>query len=663
MTNCLHSIRVAYENWVDLSRFTALLGMLQKYDTGIGTISLFTSAVHTPLTLAEMARRAEILKERIELAKSRGFSCGINVLATIGHHHEDLGNTPAWQYRTMVNANGEECRGTVCMNDERYIREYVEPIYRMLASVAPDHIWVDDDIRYGHMPIGNGCFCPLCIDRFNRANGFSYTRETLCAALEEDNIPLRLAWLRFRSDTICRLLRSIGNAVRTVDDRILLGFMTGERYAEGYDFAGYADALSDHGKYPIQWRPGGGAYTDRVFDEIVQKAEQIGRQNAFLPPYVAIRQAEIENFPYNMIKKTPRSTAAEAFLGIMSGCTGAAFNILPSETGEVIYNAEKHLKAIAQYHALSALLAKQTEGAVPIGIHTGWKPIDQAALPFGAFDRGYGGSYAEYNRELFSLGLPECWRMDEASVCTLTGRSVSVMTDAEIREMLSGGVYMDIHALRELHTRGFGTYTGFSVGDVVPVDAREQYTDDECGINKGIVGGIRNGRQAFNVGDSYGILPQSESCKILSTLVDYHDKSLASCTLGLYENTLGGRICVAGYYPYSWISDFRKTVQLKRIFNWLSGNTLPIYVDSYHMLRCSVWKKNEKLHCAAVFNPTNGTAEHVCLHIHETNRDVALLYDIDCRSVPLPCHVLQEENASHITIPSIAPYTGVVLLF
>ena len=222
---------------------------------------------------------------------------------------------------------------------------------------------------------------------------------------------------------------------------------------------------------------------------------------------------------------------------------------------------------------------------------------------------------------------------------------------------------MDTHALHELHTRGFGAYTGFSVGDAVPIDAREQYTDDECGINKGIVGGIRNGRQAFNSGDSYGILPHSESCKILSTLVDYHDKSLASCTLGLYENTLGGRICVAGYYPYSWISDYRKTVQLKRIFNWLSESTLPIYVDSYHMLRCSVWKKNEKLHCSAIFNPTNDTVEHVCLHIHETNRAAVLLYDMDCRSVPLACHVLQEENASHITIPFIAPYTGVVLLF
>ncbi|RAZ93838.1 hypothetical protein DK853_38230, partial [Klebsiella oxytoca] len=79
---------------------------------------------------------------------------------------------------------------------------------------------------------------------------------------------------------------------------------------------------------------GGGAYTDYCFDDIVEKEEEIGRQNALLPPYVTISLSEIENFPYQLVKKTPTSTALEAALSMTSGCTGAAFNILPSETGE-----------------------------------------------------------------------------------------------------------------------------------------------------------------------------------------------------------------------------------------------------------------------------------------------------------------------------------------
>ena len=654
----LHSIRVAYENWLDASRFTSLLDLLRKFDTGITSVSLFTSSVHTPLTLTETKKRAEIIRRRITEAKEAGFSCGINVLATIGHHHEDLENTPAIFYRTMVNAYGDSCQGTVCMNNEEYFTEYISQIYRIYSSLHPDHIWIDDDIRYGHMPIGNGCFCDKCIEKFNTGYGYDYDRESLRFALEEENVTLRLDWLAFRSETISNLLREIGRTVREVDENIMLGFMTGERYTEGYDFAGYTDALSDGGKYSVMWRPGGGAYTDRTFDDIVQKAEQIGRQNAFLPQYVSASRSEVENFPYNMIKKTPLSTAAEAFLGIMSGCTGAAFNILPSETLEPLETAAHHLKAIADIRPICERLVRETSSLVPYGIHTGWKTSSQAALPNGQFINGYGGSYSEYNRELFSFGLPESWCEENSPVCTLTGRCASVMTDDEIQSLLCRGIYLDVHALRDLTERGFGKYLGFSVGDIIPVDARESYTLDQ--LNVGFENSIRNCRQAFNGGDSFAIKPNSTDARILSRLVDYHENELAPCVSGIYENSLGGRVFVSGYYPYSWISDYHKTIQLKRILVWLSKNDLPAYVDSYCRIRCSAWSSNDTndFRCAVLFNTSNDFLHDVRLCVRAQNRSYTV-YDYYDRKQKINAE--QQGEYSVLTISNLAPYQGVVV--
>ena len=138
-------------------------------------------------------------------------------------------------------------------------------------------------------------------------------------------------------------------------------------------------ALSDGGKHEIMWRPGGGAYNDFSFDYIVAKSEQIGRQNAYLPPYVTINHSEVENFPYNLINKTPKSTAAEAMINMTVGCTGGAFNILPSETLEPIENIAPHLKAIADIKLFYLTLQEVTAGLSPAGIHTGWR-ID-AQLP------------------------------------------------------------------------------------------------------------------------------------------------------------------------------------------------------------------------------------------------------------------------------------------
>jgi undecaprenyl-diphosphatase len=54
------------------------------------------------------------------------------------------------------------------MNDSRFLEDYVRPTYTMLAKTNPDHIWIDDDIRCGHLPIGFGCFCDACIEKFNK---------------------------------------------------------------------------------------------------------------------------------------------------------------------------------------------------------------------------------------------------------------------------------------------------------------------------------------------------------------------------------------------------------------------------------------------------------------------------------------------------------------
>jgi hypothetical protein len=184
----------------------------------------------------------------------------------------------------------------------RFLSEYAAVIYDIYARTGADFIWVDDDVRYGHMPIGNGCFCDICIGKFNRENNYSFDRPGLVAELENGDVEFRRKWLRQNRETLSRLLSVAGKAARNVDENIMLGFMTGERYIESYDFHAFSEALSDGGKHEIMWRPGGGAYNDFSFDYIVAKSEQIGRQNAYLPPYVTINHSEVEKLPLQPYK-------------------------------------------------------------------------------------------------------------------------------------------------------------------------------------------------------------------------------------------------------------------------------------------------------------------------------------------------------------------------
>ena len=626
----IHSLRVAWDLWSDETRFTELLGYLKEYPCNISAIALFTSGVHPPLPLKEMESRLKIAVLRMEQVRKQGLSAGINILGTIGHHEEDLDACLRGNYTFMTGWDGRVCRGSYCMNDENFLEGYVRPVYNMLAKASPDFIWIDDDVRYGHMPIGDGCFCHNCISRFNRENSTAHTRESLVSALNSGDMETRRKWLSMSAKTISDLFRLIGSEVRGIDDNIVLGFMTGERYVEGYAFADFASALSEDGKYEIMWRPGGGAYTDYRFDEIVEKAEQVGRQNAYLPDYVTIIQQETENFPYQLIKKTPKSTALEGAWNMTAGCTGAALNILPSESREPVWTVLPHLKAIDRLSPFYEFLHKNVAGKQPCGICTAWSIDAQLAVP-GKYTHGWGGMYADFARELFDFGLPQCYRHENASVSVMRGECVRHRTDSEIEKLLSKGVYMDAGALDHLNSRGFSRLTGFETAGEIRADGRELYLSHE--INGECAGGIRNCRQAFNPGDSFTLRPTCGESESLSSLIDYHDRVLGECCLGLFENGLGGRVAVGGYYPYTWVSDYYKTVQLKNLMVHLSNNQLPSYVETYCRIRNHSFVDGEKV-TVALLNPTNEDLEGVLVAVR-TEKDRVCLTDMEAKTIEL----------------------------
>ena len=560
MKKVLHTIRVAPANWMEDGRFSDLLTIIDKYPECFDQVALFTSFVHSPLTVAEMTHRVEVIKKRMRTLRAHGVSAGINILATIGHHEEDLDNSFSGKYNLMTNDKGEGCRGSFCMNDERYLQDYVRPVYTILAKAEPEFIWIDDDVRYFHLPVGACCFCDGCIEKFNRENKTRYTRESLVRELNSDNPSLRLLWLNHNGDAITNLFRTVADTVYSVNENITLGFMTGERYMEGYDFPAFADALSQGGKKKIMWRPGGGAYTDYCYDEIVKKSSEAGRQTAFLPKYVESVQYELESFPYQLIKKSPTSTLLETLWVMTCGCTGTAYNNLPAETGEPLLAIEGHVKAISDALPFFRLLSEKVGGKQPVGIHTGWHPKSQITMPEGEFTSKGADAYQAYANELFDYGLPEAFAIGSSYVTLSSGRGLLPYTDAEIEKILKGGAYLDATALEYVNSRGFGALTGFAVDKEFPVDAIEEYTDHT--LNEGIVGNLRNSRQAFYFGDSYGLKKTDGRCEILARLCDYHGKEKAEISLGIYENGLGGRVASAGYYPFTWLSDIPKSTQL-----------------------------------------------------------------------------------------------------
>jgi hypothetical protein len=182
--------------------------------------------------------------------------------------------------------------------------------------------------------------------------------------------------------------------------------------------------------------------------------------------------------------------------------------------------------------------------------------------------------------------------------------------------MLSGGVYMDVQALLRLNQMGFGDLTGFEADRVLPHDCIEKLTNHP--LNRPFAGRERDCRQSFWHLAAHTLKPRDAKAEVLSRLVDYSGAETAACAMGAFENRLGGRVCIAGYFPWSSLHSLSKSAQMKAVMRWLSKDRLPAYVASFHKI--NLWAREPEGGSAAM------ALTNSCL---DPARDVAVLIRTD----------------------------------
>lgn len=647
------SFRIGVPVWISESRSTELFDLFDRYKGVTDEITFFTSETHPPIPLDEFKRRAGILKGRMKEARKRGYRTGINILSSIGHHNENLDNSLKGSYTNMTNIDGAVCNGSFCPNDDN-MRGYIREIYQSASLANPDYIWIDDDIRFGHMPVGNGCFCDNCLAIFEKEAGVRYTRETLKKALNEGPAELKLqvrkAWLQHNRNTIAHLFRMIEGTVHAINPAIALGFMTGDRFYEGYDFDNWAKILAGPNHAPVMWRPGGGFYEDSNTRELVGKSHDVGRQVSLLPAEVLSVQSEIENFPYQRLKKAAGSVVLEACSHMAAGCTGAAFNVL-SMYDEPLDEYEPLVARLQESRPFFDLVAK-TLGRTPIsGVQTFW---NKDSYITGNLDGGNWTSAGNplVSHEFYDIGLPICYSNKQALVTLLGKDEVFALSRDEITRLLSGGVYLDVPALQQLNEMGFGNLTGFEVVKSENKDRIEKFAGHP--LNGNFAGRKRDNRQSFWNSPGYTLRTSSGKAETLSFLVDYTGQQVAPLTTGIFENELGGRICVAGYYPWTFMGNLSKSSQMKAVFRWLSKDALPGYIASFHKMNLWIRDAENGKISLAFTNSSFDAATNVVLMLKTTGKTLRV-YDMACKEAKIQS-TGEDGPYRKFVIPEVGPW-------
>lgn len=654
--------RIGLPHWETEEAFERLLALLCVRRRIVNEVALFDSITHhLYIPLEDYARRMELAAERLDALRRAGVgSAGINVLATIAHMDEGWSYMPPLPFQPMVGHDGSVSTGCACPNTPQ-MREYVRAKYALVAHARPDFIWVDDDIRMHHHGVAWACFCPTCLDLFCRKAGRKYSREKLVRALDEpEQGRLRELWVQQNIESIESLLEEIKRVLREVGPTIATDLMTcGPAWTtySGMAFGRWFVALD-----AVKSRPGGGGfYTDRTPIEMYYKGVDSGRQRALLPTTVTDLQYELENFPYQLLKKSKTALVDECALALAYGMNGVAFNLFALPAAEADFLP--YMDWIEALRPLWAALVAHTGGLPTAGLWPAWSAELAAKRSVRQGEGSWFGRNAKYDITrplvLGEIGLPIA--VDRPGCATvLCGRVAEVFDDAELRVMLSGGVLMDSTALDVLTERGLGHLSGVRVAQRLDNGVMERFTEDP--INGFAAGRVRDARIEF-WGDPRGmgdvLEPVAEGVRVLAHMEDYFYRNRGPC-MTAFENELGGRVVVMGYAPWIFLHSVAKRVQIQNVADWVSRGCVPVRIDEAVTLipvaRVSVDRRRAVV---VLLNAGMDEIEKVSVHVRcEAKRVRVLAPDMPVRTLSMR----PEVGGGRVTLRNISPWGVRVVL-
>jgi len=570
-------------------------GLVRDRDV-IDEITLFCDHMHMAYMPDEMlAQFAGTVKKRIAELKGLGFpSVGLNMLQTVGHGDFHAALLPAPPMRTAVDWLGNTSATQLCPRSEEF-RAFTIKKYKAFAETGPDFIWVDDDFRVPDKSVCFTCFCDDCLAKFNAAHGFRYDRESLVADLslpgdDPKGQDIRRKWSRFNLDAYVEVMKMIRAAVKGVDERIKLGLMVVHLPAQEYLLCDYTDMNAALGSDMI--RPGGGFHSEGNAREIFVKMGGVMGQNAQLAD-VPLRQYEYEVFPQNYYK-SGRMTALEGTAAIMAGCNSIAFASLPPDEGN-----EREIGSIRAHTELWDYMVR---------VGDGWK-LYGADIPlakeYGVYSDGhyFTKAYHSFFNVLcspFAAGFMSMTPYPENSLISLIGEdTANAFSEEELKAMFAKGVIMDGQAAEYLCRRGLGWLCGCRSADYIPDHSAEQYTAHP--LNGTAAGTYRymytsSAEQTYN-SNSAGVPPTKHFLGLFNfELMEGAEPLTVSANVRrefggtasyVYENSLGGRVAVFGYLPWSYFGTWQRLLQTGNIVDWLSRDKMPVkvlnnqYVVSY----------------------------------------------------------------------------------
>ena len=500
---------------------------------------------------------AEAYQEKLFIVKRRleelGIVYSLNPWITAGHAdrgRDDRQRLPGLE--CVVGHDGSETRHCACFLSPAW-REYIRKLWTIYARTRPHIMWVEDDIRtFNHEPVEFGCFCPRHMRMFSERVGREVSREELVRAILQPGRPhpWRAEYLRMQQEVMIETAAFLAKVTHETSPETCMGLMSSgprQHCLEGRDWKRLAEALADH--RPLYSRPPMSNYCEDSLRGFYYSQDSIKLTRHALPEGV-IEQTECESVPFTRFSKSVTFTFLEIAVSMAYGSGGVTLNLF-DHAGTPMSDEIHYGTMLAEKKPFLNALAKV---AAQSGSYRGVKLLHRddfslrKELPSDASYQDLAEDGFPLMNAFEAMGIPTTY--EESNVLALSGQSARMLSDEELNEWLTRGVFLDGVAAGILLERGFGEKIGLK--RIEKPAGRLQLpwvVSAEEFHNSGFGGAARKYLTAtlpfLSAAGKFCPLEAVDSAQVVSSWVDPDTNRLSPAMIA-FENDLGGRVIVHG---------------------------------------------------------------------------------------------------------------------
>ena len=406
-----------------------------------------------------------IMKEKLQ----GKMPVGALLQATMGH-----GWTPDSKadFTKIITPDGREPY-QFCPLDPRF-RKYIYDSVRLTALEKPDFFMLDDDSRL--ITGRGGCFCKLHLEEFGRRTGRTWTREELVQSIENDPAVAH-KYDDLLKESMLIHAKNIRAAIDSADPKIPCFFCTCSQDVRHAPEV--TRALAAPGQELVV-RINNARYLNDSPRSFAPWFHFTAVQLAAFPETFTLL-AEPDTCPQNLYSTSCAVMNAQLTMSLLMGCRGGKIWItrLHSwEPGSGMNYRKTFIENAGRYHALSKMKIRWTAPCIPMPEKPYFHVSTKTLCP---------PTWAD----IFSrMGIPFSFGKHPDRVVLLGGKDSDHLSDAELKRILGGKVFMDGSTAVKLTKRGFSDLIGCRAADWTKAAVSEERMTDG-GTIKGNGNGIR----------------------------------------------------------------------------------------------------------------------------------------------------------------------------